>query len=75
MQVHVEIGFDQLVNIAKKLPSKQWKKLKQEVEDENKKAKDVFDMETFLLSAPVFAKTQIDKIAKTRKSINQWRTK
>ena len=75
MQVNVEIGFEQLVHIAKKLPSKQWRRLKLEVESETKKSKDVFDMETFLLSAPVFDKTQIDKIAKTRKSINQWRTK
>jgi hypothetical protein len=75
MQVQVEIGFEQLVNIVKKLPSKQWTKLKQEVENETTSSNEVFDMETFLLTAPVFAKAQIEKIAKTRKAINQWRTK
>ncbi len=75
MQVQVEIGFEQLVSIAKKLPTKQWRKLKQEVENKNTKSKDDFDMETFLLSAPIFGKSQIEKITKTRKAINQWRTK
>ena len=32
MQVQVDIEFDQLVKIAKKLPAKQWTKLKAEVE-------------------------------------------
>jgi len=32
MQVQVDIEFEQLVNIVKKLPATQWNKLKQEVE-------------------------------------------
>ncbi len=32
MQVQVDIEFNQLVQIAKKLPAKQWTKLKAEVE-------------------------------------------
>ncbi len=32
MQVQVDINFDQLVQIAKKLPDTQWNKLKEEVE-------------------------------------------
>lgn len=33
------------------------------------------ELENFLLSAPTFSKKQLDEIAKTRKAINQWRTK
>jgi hypothetical protein len=76
MQVSMEIGFDQLVGIVKKLPPKQWTKLKTEVEKDKISAKDIQDdMEAFLLKAPVFTKKQLDTIAKTRKAINQWRTK
>ena len=31
MQVQIDIAFDQLVQLAKRLPVKQWAKLKQEV--------------------------------------------
>lgn len=37
MQVQLEIEFDQLVQIAKKLPAKQWYKLKKEVEKQETK--------------------------------------
>ena len=75
MQVSMEIGFDQLVGIVKKLPPKQWTKLKMEVENQNGPDKNIEDMAAFLLKAPVFTKKQLDTIAKTRKAINQWRTK
>ncbi len=32
MQLQIEVGFEQLVYLAKKLPEKQWDKLKKEVE-------------------------------------------
>ena len=75
MQVSMEIGFNELVGIVKKLPAKQWAKLKTEVEKENKSNGNVSDMEAFLLRAPVFTKKQLQTIAKTRKAINQWREK
>ena len=75
MHVSMEIGFDQLVGIVKKLPPKQWTKLKTEVEKEIYPGKNNQDMEAFLLKAPVFTKKQLDTIAKTRKAINQWRIK
>ena len=71
----MEIGFDQLVGIIKKLPPKQWTKLKNEVEKEVQPGTDNREMEAFLLKAPVFTKKQLDTIAKTRKAINQWRIK
>ena len=75
MQVQVDIEFDQLVELAKKLPAKQWTKLKQAVDEEQPSDKNASELETFLLSAPTFSKKQLDEIAKTRKAINQWRTK
>ncbi|MFL9481782.1 hypothetical protein ACI6Q2_03330 [Chitinophagaceae bacterium LWZ2-11] len=75
MQVQVDIEFDQLVQIAKKLPAKQWTRLKAEVEAKNAKSGQVSDLEKFLLKAPTFTKKQLDEIAKTRKAITQWRIK
>lgn len=74
MQVEIDIKFEQLVDIAKKLPAMQWNKLKQEVEKDFDRTK-AQDMEAFLLSAPTFTKNQLNTIAKTRSAINQWRTK
>lgn len=75
MQVQLDIGFEQLVQLAKRLPAKQWTKLKQEVENENSRGKETSDLESFLLSAPTFSTKQLEEIAQTRRTINQWRTK
>lgn len=75
MQLQIEIGFEQLVQLAKKLPSQQWLKMKQEVDKQQSVNKSAGDLESFLLNAPTFSKKQIDEIAKTRKAINQWRKK
>ena len=74
MQVQVDIEFNQLVQIAKKLPAKQWTKLKAEVDMQSKSTEIVSELEEFLLTAPTFTQKQFDEIAKTRKAINQWRT-
>lgn len=75
MQIQVDIGFEQLVKIAKMLPENQWTKLKEEVEKESTDFKDSSDLEALLLSAPTFDENQLNEIAKTRKAINQWRKK
>ena len=75
MQVQVEIEFDQLVQIAKKLPAKQWTKLKAEVESKPATDKNREEFKKLLLSGPIFSKKQLNTIAETRKAINQWRTK
>ena len=61
MQAEVNIDFDQLVQLAKKLPSTQWKKLKREVEEKEYNASD--DLVSLSLSAPTFSKKQLDEIA------------
>ena len=75
MQAQVDIGFDQLVQIAKKLPAKQWTKLKAEVEAETNEDTEREGFKKLLLNGPTFSKKQLNTIAETRKEINQWRTK
>ena len=75
MQAQVDIGFDQLVSLIKRLPARQWAKLKSEVDQSNKSVGKNQDLENFLLKAPTFSKKQLDAIAETRNAINQRRTK
>ena len=75
MELQVNIEFDQLVKVVKKLPSAHWKKLKREVDKQSQVVENISDLEKFLLTAPTFSKKQLDEIAKTRNLINQWRTK
>ncbi len=70
MQVQVEINFDQLVQLAKRLTPTQWVTLKAAVETADQPS----DLEAFLLTAPTFTDEQIQEIDETRKRINQWRT-
>ncbi len=77
MQVQVDIGFDQLLKIVRKLPSEQLKQLKQlkaEIEKEANSSKAV-DLEALLLNGPTATKKQLEVIENNRKAINQWRTK
>lgn len=75
MQTQVNIEFDQLVELAKQLPSKKWEKLKKEVEETKSGSNQNSDLVSLLLSAPTFSRKQLDEMARTRKAINQWRTK
>ncbi len=69
MQAQVEIEFDQLVQLAKRLPAKQWTKLKQEVEEQTPKDNEREDFKKLLLNGPTFSKKQLDAVADTRKAI------
>ena len=75
MQAQVDIEFDQLVKLAKQLPPLQWTKLKREVEEKVATPQQNSDLVSLLLSAPTYTKKQLDEVTKTRKAINQWRTK
>ena len=75
MQAQIDIGFDQLVQIAKKLPTQQWMKLKAAVEAQSNMDTEREEFKKLLLSGPTFSKKQLNTIADTRKAINQWRTK
>ncbi len=75
MQAQADIGFDQLVQIAKKLPAQQWTKLKAAVEAQSNVDTEREEFKKLLLNGPTFSKKQLNTIAETRKAINQWRTK
>ena len=74
MQVQVDIGFEQLVSLAKKLPAAQWQMLKSEV-DKKEKNSLTSDLETLLLNGPTLSEEEIAVIQKNTKAINQWRKK
>lgn len=69
MQVQIDIQFDQLVKLAKRLPSKQWMKLKEEVEANEPMEKEREDFRKILLGGPAFSKKQLEVVAETRKRI------
>jgi hypothetical protein len=71
----VDIKFDELLKIVKNLPENKLSQLKAEIEKEAKKDGNRDDFEALLLNGPTFSKKQLDNIARTRKAINQWRTK
>ena len=75
MQVQVDIAFDQLLKVVKKLPIAQLKQLKAEIEKEDNYEKSKIDLEALLLNGPTATKKQLETIESNRKSINQWRTK
>lgn len=73
MQVEVDIAFDQLLKVVKKLPAGQLRLLKAEIEKEHAGQKTGIDLEALLLQGPTATKKQLDTIEKNRQSINQWR--
>ena len=70
MHVQVDIGFDQLVQLAKRLPATQWRKLKEEVEAQTPADKEREDFRALLLNGPTFSKKQLDAVAEIRKGID-----
>ena len=75
MQIQVDIGFDELLGIVKRLPKDQVLKLKKELERQDENNADLQSLESFLMEAPTFSDKQLEEIANTRKAINKWRTK
>ncbi len=75
MQRQVDIDFDQLVQLAKRLPAPQWTKLKQEVEAQAPADGDREDFRKLLLDGPTFSKKQLDAVEETRRKIDEWRAK
>ncbi len=75
MQVQLDIDFNQLVQLAKRLPSSQWTQLKKEVEAQELMNKEREEFRKLLLNGPTFSQEQLDTIAETRKQIDEWQTK
>ena len=75
MEALVDIKFDELLKIVKNLPEAKLSKLKAVLARETSSDNNRDEFEKLLLNGPTFSKKQLDNIAKTRKAINQWRTK
>lgn len=75
MQAQVDIGFEQLIKLAKQLQATEWEELKKEVERRASDPKPNSDLVSLLLSAPTNSKKQLDEVTKTIKAINQLRIK
>ena len=75
MELHLDINFKQLIEIAKQLPKQKWDMLKSEVERQKEvsEAYSYSEIEVFLLNAPTFSQEQLDKVENARTEINKWR--
>ncbi len=74
MGLKMEIGLDQLIQAIKQLPSKQFQKLKAEINNTVPEKTEKIAFKEFLLQAPVFSDEQIALIEDARNSINKWGT-
>ncbi len=75
MQAVVDIKFDELVKIVKNLPENKLSELRAEIEKEATQENDRVSFKSLLLNGPTFSNKQLNDMARTRKAINQWRTK
>ncbi|MEY4904183.1 MAG: hypothetical protein RLZZ292_1998 [Bacteroidota bacterium] len=79
MELKIEIGYDQVVDIIKQLPINQVARLlvdtKGILEQQKNPLKDITSFQQFLLSAPTMSEKEYDIFLENRKLFNQWRTK
>lgn len=73
MNIDVDISFNKLVGIVKKLSPQQWAQLKAEVDEDQKAKISASGLKDFLLNAPTFDENQIKEIEDVREKMNQWR--
>jgi hypothetical protein len=78
MELRINIGFDQILNIIGQLPENQISKLRAVLETESFK-KDIKNetssFQQFLLNGPVMNSKQFEKFTENRKRMNKWRKK
>lgn len=73
MQVKMDMTFEQLVDVVKKLPAAQLKKLKAVIENEAEKQQSNTDFAALLRNGPTATKEQIKTIENNRKLLLKWR--
>ena len=74
MEVKLQIPFQQLLNLVKKLSPKEKAQLKKKLEKSPSEKKDD-DFINFLMQGPVYSEKEIATIEENRKSITEWRKK
>lgn len=71
----VQVPFQQLLTLVKKLTPAQRARLQQELVDKTPVQKDKDEFIDYLLNGPVYSDKEIRIIEENRKSIAAWRTK
>lgn len=71
----VQVPFQQLLILVKKLTPSQKARLRQELNDDKPVAKEKDEFMDFLLNGPVYSEKDLTIIEDNRKSIAAWRTK
>jgi len=77
MELTLNLGFGQIVNLLSQLPANQIAKIKNEFTDYSitEKAKvEVSDFQKFILSGPVMSDKQYSNFNQQRQHFNAWRT-
>lgn len=77
MELKLNIGYKELLELIKQLPPSQLAKLKVELSDEmieQKSKTDISEFQQLLLGGPVMSDEQYQTYLKHRKSFNLWRT-
>jgi len=78
MEIMLDIGFEQLLDLIKKLPAGKIKQLKTALDDDfikEKAEKELSDFQSFLLKGPVMDANQYAQHVEDRRHFNKWRTK
>jgi len=77
MEVTLNIGYGQIINLLSQLPANQIVKIKNEFTDNyiaEKAKKDVSEFQKFILAGPVMSDEQYSNFSKHRQHFNTWRT-
>ncbi len=75
MEIKLDIPFQQLLTVVKRLTPSQKAKLRQELTEEEPAKEDKSDFIEMLLNGPVYSEKDIQTIEDNRKSIAKWRIK
>ena len=75
MEMKVQVPFQQLLTLVKRLTPGQKARLRQELAEEKPTIKDKEGFIEYLLNGPVYSDEEIHMIEENRKSIAAWRTK
>ena len=75
MEMKVQVPFQQLLTLVKRLTPAQRARLQQELVDKKPVQKGKDEFIDYLLNGPVYSDKEIKIIEENRKSIAAWRTK
>lgn len=73
MQVQSEMTFEQLIDIVRKLPASQMKRLKAIIENQTEAQQPSTDFAALLRNGPTATKEQMKTIEQNRKMLSKWR--